>query len=393
LQRIGVVTFPGFHVMSFAAMSVFEVANSEFGERRYDVHFLSENGGPIRTTAGLVVETEPFDSSPFDTLIVGGGTDQSFSPSEGALAYLRKAPEISRRVAATCVGAFTLAEAGLLDGKRATTHWDYTAELQRRYPKVKVQEDRIFVIDGSVWTSAGMTATMDLALAMVESDIGPDVARAVAKKMVIHHRRAGGQSQFSALLQLEPKSDRIQSALAFARKNLHTELTVEKLAVAAHLSPRQFTRAFAAETGESPAKAIEKLRLEAARLMLEDSRHPIEIIARQTGFADRERMRRAFVRVFGLPPQAMRRQARTDAQLGHDAPSGTLPALGDADLMVDQEPATLQGDAPSFREFLAEHRQSALRLGPGRFVLQHIPTLREDTAGDTRDVHDNPIFR
>jgi transcriptional regulator GlxA family with amidase domain len=393
LQRIGVVTFPGFHVMSFAAMSVFEVANSEFGERRYDVHFLSENGGPIRTTAGLVVETEPFDSSPFDTLIVGGGTDQSFSPSEGVLAYLRKAHEISRRVAATCVGAFTLAKAGLLDGKRATTHWDYTAELQRRYPKVKVQEDRIFVIDGSVWTSAGMTATMDLALAMVESDIGPDVARAVAKKMVIHHRRAGGQSQFSALLQLEPKSDRIQSALAFARKNLHTELTVEKLAVAAHLSPRQFTRAFAAETGESPAKAIEKLRLEAARLMLEDSRHPIEIIARQTGFADRERMRRAFVRVFGLPPQAMRRQARTDAQLGHDAPSGTLPALGDADLMVDQEPATLQGDAPSFREFLAEHRQSALRLGPGRFVLQHIPTLREDTAGDTRDVHDNPIFR
>lgn len=393
MQRIGVVTFPGFHVMSFAAMSVFEVANSEFGERRYDVHFISENGGPIRTTAGLVVETEPFDNSLFDTLIVGGGTDRSLSPSEGVLTYLRKAPEISRRVAATCVGAFTLAEAGLLDGKQATTHWDYTAELQRRYPKVKVQEDRIFVIDGSVWTSAGMTATMDLALAMVENDIGPDVARAVAKKMVIHHRRSGGQSQFSALLQLEPKSDRIQSALAFARKNLHTELTVEKLAEAAHLSPRQFTRAFAAETGESPAKAIEKLRLEAARLMLEDSRHPIEIIARQTGFADRERMRRAFVRVFGLPPQAMRRQARTDAQLGHDAPSGTLPALRDADLMVDQEPATLQGDAPSFREFLAEHRQSALRLGPGRFVLQHIPMLSEDTVGDAHDVRGNPIFR
>jgi AraC-like DNA-binding protein len=168
---------------------------------------------------------------------------------------------------------------------------------------------------------------------------------------------------------------------------------VEKLAEAAHLSPRQFTRAFAAETGESPAKAIEKLRLEAARLMLEDSRHPIEIIARQTGFADRERMRRAFVRVFGLPPQAMRREARTNAQLGHDVPSGTLPALRDTDLTVDQEPATLQGDAPSFREFLAEHRQSALRFGPGRFVLQHIPMFREDAVGDTRDVHGNPVFR
>jgi transcriptional regulator GlxA family with amidase domain len=334
LLRIGVVTFPGFHVMSFAAVSVFEVANSEVGERRYDVHFLSETGGPVLTSAGLMVGTEPFDDSLFDTLIIGGSTEHSFSPSEGMLAFLRKASEISRRVAATCVGVFTLAEAGLLDGKRVTTHWDYARELQRRYPKVKVQEDRIFVIDGSIWTSAGMTATMDLALAMLEGDIGPEIARKVAKKMVIHHRRAGGQSQFSALLQLEPKSDRIQTALAFARSNLHTDLTVEKLAEAAHLSPRQFTRAFAAETGDSPAKAIEKLRLEAARLMLEDSRHPIEAIAWQTGFADRERMRRAFVRVFGLPPQAMRRQARRDAQLARDVLPGTLPALRDADLIV-----------------------------------------------------------
>jgi AraC-like DNA-binding protein len=296
-------------------------------------------------------------------------------------------------VAATCVGAFTLAEAGLLDGKRVTTHWDYTHELQRRFPKVKVEEDRIFVIDGSVWTSAGMTATLDLVLAMVERDIGPEVARTVARKMVIHHRRAGGQSQFSALSQLEPKSDRIQTALAFARRNLHTKLTVEKLAEAAHLSPRQFTRAFAAETGESPAKAIEKLRLEAARMMLEDSRHPIEIIARQTGFANRERIRRAFVRAFGLPPQAMRRQARSGAQLALDIPAGSLPALRDADLVATQEAATLEGDASSFREFVAEHRQSTSRLGPGRFVLQHIPMFGEDAIRDVHDVRRNPIFR
>jgi transcriptional regulator GlxA family with amidase domain len=325
LQRIGVVTFPGFHVMSFTALSVFELANSEFGERRYDVHFLSENGGPVRTSVGLIVATEPFDDSLFDTLIVGGSTEAPFTQSEGLLTYLRKAPEISRRVAATCVGVFTLAKAGLLDGKRATTHWDYARELQMRYPKVKVQEDRIFVIDGSVWTSAGMTATMDLVLMMIERDIGPELARAVAKKLVIHHRRTGGQSQFSALLQLDPKSDRIQTALAFARKNLDTKLTVEKLAEAAHLSPRQFRRAFAAETGESPAKAIEKLRLEVAQLMLEDSRHPLDTIARQTGFADRERMRRAFGRVFGRPPQAMRRQVRREAQLDRDVPSGSLP--------------------------------------------------------------------
>ena len=386
MQRIGVVTFPGFHVMSFAALSVFEVANSEFGERRYDVHFISETGGSVRTSAGLMVDTEPFDDSVFDTLIIGGSTEPSFTPSEGLLMYLRKAPEISRRVAATCIGAFTLAEAGLLDGKRVTTHWDYARELQRRYPKVKVQEDRIFVVDGSVWTSAGMTATMDLVLAMIERDISPELARTVAQKMVIHHRRAGGQSQLSALLQLEPKSDRIQTALTFARKNLHTELTVEKLAEAAHLSPRQFTRAFAAETGESPAKAVEKLRLEAARLMLADSRHPLETIARETGFRDRERMRRAFVRVIGLPPQAMRRQVRRDARLARNVPSGSLPALRDVDLVVSQESATLQGDAPSFREFLAEHRQSASALVTSSYSTSQCParTIGQDTCGRHR---------
>jgi transcriptional regulator GlxA family with amidase domain len=216
------------------------------------------------------------------------------------------------------------------------------------------------VIDGSVWTSAGMTATIDLVLAMVERDMGPELARAVAKKMVIHHRRSGGQSQFSALLQLEAKSDRIQTALAFARKNLHTKLTVEKLAEAAHLSPRQFRRAFAAETGELPAKAVENLRLEAARLMLEDSRHPLETIARQTGFADRERMRRAFVRAFGLPPQAMRRQVRRAVQLGRDVSSGPLREPSDADQKVSPAAATRQSNAPSgnSRSYLPMQRRS-----------------------------------
>jgi transcriptional regulator GlxA family with amidase domain len=360
MQRIGVVTFPGFHAMTLASMSVFEIANSELGERRYDVHFLSENGGRVRSSAGFVIETEPFGNPLFDTIIVGGSTEPSFTPSEGMLTYLREAFDVSRRMAATCIGTFTLAEAGLLNGKRVTTHWDRVREFRRRYPKVKVQEDRIFVIDGSIWTSAGMTATMDLVLAMIERDVGPELAWTVAKQMVVHHRRSGGQSQLSALLELEPKSDRIQNALEFARKNLHSELTVEDLADAVHLSPRQFTRAFAAATGESPAKAVEKLRLEAARLLLEASRHPIENIAKQTGFADRERMRRAFVRTFGVPPQAMRRRARKEMQGSSDIPTGSLPALRDADLMTTKQPATLQGDAPSFRDFLAEHKQSAL---------------------------------
>jgi transcriptional regulator GlxA family with amidase domain len=178
---------------------------------------------------------------------------------------------------------------------------------------VKVEEDRIFIVDGPVWTSAGMTAGIDLALAMIEDDLGADVARAVARRLVVYHRRAGGQSQFSALLELEPKSDRIQNALAYAKRHLDTPLTVGQLAEVAHLSPRQFSRAFRAETGQSPAKAIENLRVEAARLMMEQSRHSFDLVARQTGFADRDRMRRAFLRTFGQPPQVMRRSARAKA--------------------------------------------------------------------------------
>jgi transcriptional regulator GlxA family with amidase domain len=229
------------------------------------------------------------------------------------LEFIAKGLGVSRRIAAPCTGAFMLAEAGILDGRRVTTHWAFARELQTRYPKVKVEEDRIFIVDGSVWTSAGMTAGIDLALAMVEKDLGTEIARAVAKKMVVYHRRAGGQSQFSMLLELEPKSDRIQSALSYARRNLQTALSVEQLAEVANLSPRQFSRAFRAETGQSPAKAVENLRVEAARLLMEQGQLPIDIVARETGFADRERMRRAFLRAFGQPPQAIRRAARVAA--------------------------------------------------------------------------------
>jgi transcriptional regulator GlxA family with amidase domain len=312
MQRIGFIVFPGFQVMSFAVISVFEFANLEIGKPVYDVHLLSETGGAVRASIGMGIVAEPFDDTSFDTLIVGGGT--VIEPSTPRLIeFVRQGFERYRRVAATCTGAFILAEAGLLDGRRATTHWYHARELQARYPKVKMEEDRIFVVDGPIWTSAGMTAAIDLALAMVERDLGADVARAVARKLVVYHRRAGGQSQFSALLELEPKSDRVQNALAYAKGHLASPLTVVELAKAAHLSPRQFSRAFRAETGQSPAKAVENLRLEAARLMMEQSQHPIDIIARQTGFADRDRMRRAFLRAFGQPPQTIRRNARGEA--------------------------------------------------------------------------------
>jgi transcriptional regulator GlxA family with amidase domain len=312
MQRIGFIVFPGFQVMSFAVISVFEFANIHIGRPVYDVKLLSETGGSVRSSAGMSVVAEPFDDTNFDTLIVGGGAVVEPS-TPGLIEFVQQALGRCRRVASICIGAFILAEAGLLDGRRATTHWYHARELQARFPKVKMEEDRIFIIDGAVWTSAGATAGIDLALAMLEQDFGPDVARAVARKLVVYHRRAGGQSQFSALLELEPKSDRIQRALVYAKNNLASPLTVRQLAEAAHLSPRQFSRAFHAETGQSPAKAIENLRIEAARLMMEQSRHPIEIIARQTGFADRDRMRRAFLRAFGQPPQAIRRNARAEA--------------------------------------------------------------------------------
>jgi transcriptional regulator GlxA family with amidase domain len=312
VQRIGFIVLPGFQMMSVGALSVFEFANSEMGEPVYEVHLLSETGGSIRSSIGISVATEPFDDGSFDTLMVGGSAAVG-SLTPGVIKFLRQAVERSRRVAATCVGAFVLAEAGLLDGRRATTHWNRARDLQARFPKVTVEEDRIFIIDGPVWTSAGMTAGIDLALAMIEKDLGADVARAVARQLVVYHRRAGSQSQFSALLELEPKSDRVQSALTYAKRNLDKPLTVGQLAEAAHLSPRQFSRSFRAETGQSPAKAVENLRVEAARLMMEQSRHPIDVIARQTGFADRDRMRRAFLRAFGQPPQVIRRNARAEA--------------------------------------------------------------------------------
>lgn len=309
MQRIGFVVSSGFQVMTFAVASVFEFANTETGEPVYDVRLLSETGGSIRASIGMSVATERFDGTNFDTLIFGRGTQP---PTTGLIEFARQAPVRCRRVAATCLGAFILAEAGLLDGRRATTHWNRARDLQARFPNVRVNADRIFIIDGPVWTSAGMTAGIDLALAMVEQDLGADVARAVARHLVVYHRRAGGQSQFSALLELDPKSDRIQSALAYAKRNLDSSLTVQQLAKAAHLSPRQFSRVFRAETGQSPAKAVETLRVEAARLLMEQSGHPIEVIARQTGFADRDRMRRAFLRTFGQPPQVIRRNARVE---------------------------------------------------------------------------------
>jgi transcriptional regulator GlxA family with amidase domain len=312
MHRIGFVVFPSFQVMGFAAVTAFEVANLALGENAYEITLLSETGGLVKSSAGFRVETEPFGTAKFDTVMIGAGS--AIEPvSPRLIEFIKRSMRTSRRLAAPCIGAFALAEAGVLDGRRATTHWAFARELQTRFPGLRVEEDRIYIIDGPVWTSAGMTAGIDLALAMIENDRGQDVARSVARKLVVYHRRSGGQSQFSTLLELEPKSDRIQRAIDYASRNLRRELSVEELADAAGLSPRQFSRAFKEETGQSPAKAVENLRVEAARLLMEQGCHSMDVIADETGFGDRERMRRAFLRALGQPPQAIRRNARSVA--------------------------------------------------------------------------------
>lgn len=312
MRDVAFLVYPGYSAMALAVVTVFEIANLLADEPAYDLHFVSETGGAVKTSSGMKLYSEAFSDARFDTLIIGGATVPEAS-APGLIAFIKGAPQRHRRIAATCTGAFVLAEAGLLDGRRATTHWLHARELQKKFPQANVEEDRIFINDGPIWTSAGMTAGIDLGLALIESDLGPEIAKSVARKLVIYHRRAGGQSQFSTLLELEPKSDRIQTALTYAREHLHKPLTVPDLAEVAHLSPRQFSRAFSAETGQSPAKAIENMRTEAARALMEHTRHPIDVVARQTGFSDRDHMRRAFLRAFGQPPQTLRRNARLEA--------------------------------------------------------------------------------
>lgn len=312
MHRIGYLLMDGFQVLSLATQTVFEYANLAAKEPFYSIENFSPAGGLVRSSLGLAVETRPLDAPRLaDTWMVIGVNDPLAAPTpEATLDFVRQAGSQARRTVGVCTGGFVLAEAGLLAGRRATTHWAFAHEMRKRYPDIEVEDDRIHLIDGPIWTSAGMTAGLDLALGMVEKDLGADAARSVARKLVMHQRRFGGQSQHSEMLDLAPKSDRIQNALNYARNHLSRSLSVEELAEVVHLSPRQFTRVFTNETGHSPAKAIEGLRLEAARLMIEQSRHSLDVVARETGFRDRRHMREAFLRGFGVPPQAVRRDAR-----------------------------------------------------------------------------------
>ncbi|WP_309092299.1 GlxA family transcriptional regulator [Phenylobacterium sp.] len=311
-RRLGLVIFPGFQILDAAGpIAAFEIAG-RYRPGAYDLNVLSPGGGAVPSSSGVPLAAQDLDDQPWDTVMVAGGDGTRALPELiRIVAWLKAAAPTARRITSVCSGAYLLAEAGLLDGRRATTHWGRTDDFARRYPKVKLEADRIFIRDGQVWTSAGITAGIDLALALVEEDLGVEIARRTAQQLVVHQRRPGGQSQFSALIDLGGRTGRFAELMDWMRANLARPLTVEELAEQAAMSPRNFARAFTAETGTTPAKAVERLRLEAARAEVESGSTPIDQVARRSGFGDPERMRRAFLRSFGQPPQALRRAART----------------------------------------------------------------------------------
>jgi transcriptional regulator GlxA family with amidase domain len=311
-RDIAFLVFDGFQLLDAAGpIAAFEIA-ARARPGAYRLRTIAARPGAIRSSSGLAVTAEPLDAGEdCDTLVIAGGEGTRGAATDPAtLAFVRATADRARRIASVCSGAYVLAAAGLLDGRRATTHWGRTADFQRRFPKVRLEPDMIFVRDGNVWTSAGITAGIDLALALIAEDCGEAVARATAQQLVVYHRRAGGQSQFSALLDMESGADKFAPLLLWAGERLHEKLSVEDLAEQAAMSPRNFARAFRHETGVTPAKAIERLRLDHARAQIEAGAQSVERIAERSGFGEAERMRRAFVRVYGRPPQDFRRVSR-----------------------------------------------------------------------------------
>jgi len=309
---IGVLIFPDFQILDAAGpISVFEIAG-RYAKSPLPIRVMSAKPGPVRSSSGVEMLAQKFGApSALTTLIIAGGDGVEAAAREKCtMRFVQNVAGRGTRVASVCSGTFVLAEAGLLDGRRATTHWVRTRQFLATFPKVKLEPDQIFVRDGQIWSSAGITAGIDLALAMVAEDFGEEVVRKTARQLVLYHRRSGGQSQFSSLLELKAPTGRFGPLLTWAREHLDARLTVDDLADRAGMSARHFTRAFIAETGTTPSKAIERLRIEEARSRVQSSSEAIERVAETTGFGDPERMRRAFIRAFGQPPQSVRRAAR-----------------------------------------------------------------------------------
>ncbi len=316
-RRVVIVAFPDVQPLDVVGPAeVFHTAARLDGEA-YSVTIAAPEPGPLRASAVSLAPDTALEAvrGPIDTLIVAGGTGVlALERDERFLAALRDAAGRSRRVAGVCTGAFLLAAAGLLEGRRATTHWASCALLAERHPDVEVDADPIFVRDGHVYTSAGVTAGMDLALALVEEDLGRETALTTARWLVLFVKRPGGQAQFSAQLTAQLADRRpLRELQTWIADNVDADLSVPALAEKAHMSERNFARAFAREVGMTPAAYVETARVESARMTLEAGDTPVETVAARSGFGTVETMRRAFHRRVGVGPADYRRRFRSEA--------------------------------------------------------------------------------
>ncbi|UQA55516.1 GlxA family transcriptional regulator [Polyangium aurulentum] len=333
-RRVAILAFPDMVLLDAAGpIEVFSVATSRAREKGadaagYTVELLAPKAGPIRTSSSVRLHAdrslaEAADDD-IDTLIVPGGIAiEALFGDAALLSWLKTMATRVRRLCAVCNGSVLLAEAGLLDGRRAVTHWNYCSRLSRRYPRVRVEPDALFVRDGHIWTSGGVTAGMDLSLALVEEDLGRDLTLAIARDLVMYVKRAGGQSQFSAELAAQATDEGpISLAQRFILDNPGEDLSVEALARRFAMSPRHFARVFVRDAGTTPGEFIERARVDAARRALTQGASSLDMVARQCGLGDADNMRRIFLRRLGVTPRDYRARFAPPAPL--TAPSSTL---------------------------------------------------------------------
>ena len=319
IRPIGIVVYPGAETLDITGpYEVFAFTNKVIQnkgisqESVYPVTLLAKQAGPVTTFSGMqLIADQSFNqiSEDYDTLMIPGGFLEDVLPNTEIVELIKvMAPKV-RRLASVCTGAFLLAESGLLDGRRATTHWNWCAEFAEKYPQVNVESDRIFVKEGNIMTSGGITSGIDLALAMVEEDWGQKIALAVAQFLVVYLKRPGGQSQFSSYLTREASSrSDLRELQSWIMQNPEENLKVDTLAERMTMSPRNFARLFMSETGMTPAKFVEMVRIDAARNLLELTKFSIDNIADSSGFKDPENMRRAFTRQLGVNPSDYRKR-------------------------------------------------------------------------------------
>jgi transcriptional regulator GlxA family with amidase domain len=314
IRTVEVLVYPAVQMLDVTGpLQVFASANDFVeqggGTPPYVLRVVASGGNGVTASAGLGLFAEPLPPSDvaLDTLIIAGGQGVPAAAEDPVLVdWVRERSRQARRVASVCTGAFLLAASGVLDGKRAVTHWSFCAELARRFPAVRVEPDPIYVRDGAIWTSAGVTAGIDLALAFVEQDLGRTAALGVARYLVVFLKRPGGQAQFSAALALQAADDKFGALHEWINSHLADDLSLAALAHHAGMSERSFSRHYAAATGLTPLRAIERLRVEAARRLLSESRLPVKRIAMRCGFGSEETMRRSFQRLLAATPQEYR---------------------------------------------------------------------------------------